>query len=169
MRLARLAALERKKIEDEYKEVLKAIRDYEDILARPERVLAIIKADLEDLKEKYGDERRTEIRAEASGDLSEEDLIPDVDVVVTLTKTGYIKRIPGDTYRTQHRGGRGITGVKPKEEDKVEHILALQHDGLAPLLHRPGQGVPDQSPRTARCLPHRQGHADHPTDQYSAG
>jgi len=123
LRLARLAALERKKIEEEYKEVLKAIRDYEDILARPERVLGIIKADLEDLKEHYGDERRTEIRAEASGDLSEEDLIPDVDVVVTLTKSGYIKRIPGDTYRTQHRGGRGITGVKPKEEDKVEHIL----------------------------------------------
>ncbi len=123
LRLARLAALERKKIEEEYKEVLKAIKDYEDILGRPERVFAIIKADLQDIKEKYGDERRTEIRAEASGDLSEEDLIPDVDVVVTLTKTGYIKRIPGDTYRTQHRGGRGITGVKPKEEDKVEHIL----------------------------------------------
>ncbi len=123
LRLARLAALERRKIEEEYREVLKAIRDFEDILSRPERVLTIIKADLADLKEKFGDERRTEIRAEANGDLSEEDLIPDVDVVVTLTKSGYIKRIPGDTYRTQHRGGRGITGVKPKEEDKVEHIL----------------------------------------------
>ncbi|MDQ6602324.1 MAG: DNA gyrase subunit A, partial [Chloroflexota bacterium] len=123
LRLARLAALERKKIEEEHKEVQKAIKDYQDILARPERVLGIIKTDLEDIKERYGDERRTEIRAEASGDLSEDDLIPDVDVVVTLTKTGYIKRIPGDTYRTQHRGGRGITGVKPKEEDKVEHIL----------------------------------------------
>ena len=123
LRLARLAALERKKIEEEYKEVQRAIKDYEDILARPERVAAIIKADLADIKERYGDERRTEIRAEASGDLTEEDLIPDVDVVVTLTKTGYIKRIPGDTYRTQNRGGRGITGVKPKEEDKVEHIL----------------------------------------------
>ena len=123
LRLARLAALERKKIEEEYREVLRAIKDYMDILARPERVLTIIKADLEDLKERFGDARRTEIRADVSGDLSEEDLIPDVDVVVTLTKTGYIKRIPGDTYRTQHRGGRGITGVKPKEEDKAEHIL----------------------------------------------
>jgi DNA gyrase subunit A len=123
LRLARLAALERRKIEEEYREVLRAIKDYKDILARPERVLTIIKTDLEDLKHRYGDERRTEIRADVSGDLTEEDLIPDVDVVVTLTKSGYIKRIPGDTYRTQHRGGRGITGVKPKEEDKVEHIL----------------------------------------------
>ncbi len=123
LRLARLAALERRKIEEEYREVLRAIKDYKDILARPERVLAIIKADLADLKERYGDERRTEIRADVSGELTEEDLIPDVDVVVTLTKSGYIKRIPGDTYRTQNRGGRGITGVKPKEEDKVEHIL----------------------------------------------
>jgi len=121
--LGRLAALERKKTEQEYAVVLKAIKDFEDILSRPERVFAIIKADLAELKEKYGDARRTEIRDDLTGDLSEEDLIPDVDVVVTLTKSGYIKRTAGEVYRTQGRGGRGIRGSRLKDEDEVAHIL----------------------------------------------
>ncbi len=123
MTLGRLAALERKKIEEEYKEVLRAIKDLQDILARPERIDGLIKTDLAELKAKFGDERRTEIREGVSGDLSEEDLIPDVNVVVSLTKSGYIKRIEATNYRTQNRGGRGVRGMRPKEEDEVAHIL----------------------------------------------
>jgi len=121
--LGQLASMERKKIEQEYLEVLKSIKNFEDILSRPERVLTIIKEDLNELKEKYGDVRRTEIRGDLTGDLSEEDLIPDVDVVVTLTKSGYIKRMANDMYRTQNRGGRGVRGGRLKEEDEVAHIL----------------------------------------------
>jgi DNA gyrase subunit A len=123
MRLARLAALERKKIDDEYKQVLKLIKDLEAILADPNKVLDLIRADMAELKEKYGDERRTRIQ-DVSGVLSEEDLIPEVDVLVTITNKGYVKRIANDVYREQHRGGRGITGVTMRDEDKIQHILA---------------------------------------------
>ncbi len=123
MQLAQIAAMGRKKIEEEYREVMKAIKDFEDILARPERVLTIIKEDLTALKELYGDARRTEIRADVTGDLSEEDLIPDVDVVVTLTKSGYIKRTSPDVYRAMNRGTRGKNGGKLKDEDEVVHVL----------------------------------------------
>ena len=92
MQLGRLAALERKKIEDEYREVIKLIAEYEDILANPRKVLHLIKADLAMLKEKYADPRRTRIIPDANGDVSDEDLIPDVKVLVTLTERGYIKR-----------------------------------------------------------------------------
>ncbi len=123
MRLARLAALERKKIDDEYKAVLKLIKELEAILADPEKVLNLIREDMAELKTKYGDERRTRIQ-DVSGVLSEEDLIPEVDVLVTITNKGYVKRIANDVYREQHRGGRGITGVTTREEDKIQHILA---------------------------------------------
>jgi DNA gyrase subunit A len=123
MRLARLAALERKKIDEEYKAVLKLIKELEAILADPNRVLALIRTDMAELKEKYGDERRTRIQ-DVSGVLSEEDLIPEIDVLVTITNKGYVKRIANDVYREQHRGGRGITGVTTREEDKIQHILA---------------------------------------------
>ena len=121
--LGRLAALERKKIEDEYKEVLKLIAELEEILANPQRILQLIKDDLKYLREKYGDARRTRIVPDASGDVSDEDLIPDVKVLVTLTERGYIKRIMADTYRTQRRGGRGIKGMETREQDVVRHIL----------------------------------------------
>ncbi len=123
MRLARLAALERKKVEDELKEVRAEIVRLETLLADPNLILGLIRDDMAALKEKYGDERRTRIQ-DISGALSEEDLIPEVDVLVTLTARGYVKRIADGVYRTQHRGGKGITGVTMRGEDAVQHILA---------------------------------------------
>ncbi|MGN6484235.1 MAG: DNA gyrase subunit A [Thermomicrobiales bacterium] len=123
MRLARLAALERQKIEDELTAVLKEIAHLEAILANVSMVIDLIRDDLRDLKEKYGDARRTRIQ-DVSGVLSEEDLIPEVDVLVTVTEKGYVKRIADEVYRTQRRGGRGVTGVTMREEDAIQHILS---------------------------------------------
>ena len=129
MRLARLAALERKKIEDEYLSVIQLIAELEDILANPARVLGIIKDELIELKRKYAGERRTRVADDASREMTDEDLIADEDVVVTISGRGYIKRQPVDTYRRQHRGGKGIIGHVTREEDAVEHLLvANTHD-----------------------------------------
>ncbi len=159
MQLGRLAALERKKIEDEYREVIKLIAELEDILANPRRVSQLIKEDLAYLKEKYGDPRRTRIIPDASGDVSDEDLIPDIKVLVTLTERGYIKRLQADTYRTQRRGGRGIKGMVTREQDLVRHILTCST--MDDLLFFTDRGkvyqlkaheVPDAG-RTAKGLP----------------
>ncbi len=123
MRLSRLAALERKKIEDEYVTVIKEIGYYEDLLAHPMKIYGLIKADLKDLKEKYGDERRTRIIEGSNTEFSEEDLIPDMQVLVTITDRGYIKRLPHDTYKRQNRGGRGIIGMVTREMDAVQHMI----------------------------------------------
>ena len=123
MQLGRLAALERKKIEDEYREVIKLIASLEDILANPRKLLHLIKDDLKNLKEKYSDPRRTRIIPDADGEVSDEDLIPDLNVLVTLTERGYIKRQDPAAYRTQHRGGRGIKGAPTREQDTVRHIF----------------------------------------------
>src|SRR3954471_8920805 len=123
MRLARLAALERKKIEDEYLEVIQLIAELEDILANPARVLGIIKDELADLKKKHAGERRTRVADDSSREMTDEDLIADEDVVVTISGRGYIKRQPVATYRRQHRGGKGIIGHVTREEDAVEHLL----------------------------------------------
>ena len=123
MRLARLAALERQKIENEYKEVLKEIAYLESLLADSEKILGLIKDDLADLKERFGDARRTRIQ-DVSGILSEEDLIPEVDVLVTVTQKGYVKRVADEVYQLQGRGGRGKRGVTAREEDQVHHILS---------------------------------------------
>ncbi len=129
MRLARLAALERKKIEDEYLSVIQLIAELEDILANPQRVLSIIKDELEELKKKYAGERRTRVADDSSREMTDEDLIADEDVVVTISGRGYIKRQPVATYRRQHRGGKGIIGHVTREEDAVEHlIVANTHD-----------------------------------------
>ena len=129
MRLARLAALERKKIEDEYLQVIQLIAELEDILANPARVLAIIKDELLELKRKYAGERRTRVADDSNRELTDEDLIADEDVVVTISRRGYIKRQPVGTYRRQHRGGKGIIGHVTREEDAVEHLLvANTHD-----------------------------------------
>jgi DNA gyrase subunit A len=129
MRLARLAALERKKIEDEYLGVIQLIAELEDILANPSRVLAIIKDELLELKRKYAGERRTRIMDDSSREMTDEDLIADEDVVITISGRGYIKRQPIATYRRQHRGGKGIIGHVTREEDAVEHLLvANTHD-----------------------------------------
>src|SRR5215210_2478734 len=129
MRLARLAALERKKIEDEYLQVIQLIAELEDILANPQRVLQIIKDELTELKRKYAGDRRTRVADDASREMTDEDLIADEDVVITISGRGYIKRQPVATYRRQHRGGKGIIGHVTREEDAVEHlIVANTHD-----------------------------------------
>lgn len=122
MRLQRLTALERQKIEDEYREILEKIKYYREVLSDEKIVLGIIKDEILAIKEKYGDERRTRITA-AADDLDVEDLIADEDVVITLTHLGYVKRLPLSTYRNQKRGGKGITGIVTREEDFVERIF----------------------------------------------
>ncbi len=129
MRLARLAALERKKIEDEYLAVIQLIAELEDILANPSRVLAIIKDELTELRRKYAGERRTRVVDDSSREMTDEDLIADEDVVVTISRRGYIKRQPVATYRRQGRGGKGIIGHVTREEDAVDSLLvANTHD-----------------------------------------
>ena len=129
MRLARLAALERKKIEDEYLAVIQLIAELEDILANPARILAIIKDELTELKRKYAGVRRTRVVDDSSREMTDEDLIADEDVVVTISRRGYIKRQPVATYRRQGRGGKGIIGHVTREEDAVDSLLvANTHD-----------------------------------------
>ena len=131
MRLARLAALERQKIEDELRDVLQHINYYNMLLSDINEIRKLIKADLTELMEKYGDPRRSEIVEGETGEFRSEDLIPNEEVVVTLTEKGYIKRLPSSTYRAQRRGGRGITGMVTREDDAVQHlIVAHSHDSL---------------------------------------
>ena len=128
MRLQRLTNLEQSKIEDEYIKVCENIREYKDILANENLVLDIIREDLHEIKEKYGDERKTEIIADI-GEFNMEDLISEEDVTVIITHEGYIKRLPITTYRKQHRGGKGVTGAGMKEGDFVENLfIASTHD-----------------------------------------
>jgi len=158
IRLARLAQMERKKIDDEYADILKQIRGLESLLSDEQKVLSLIKEDMDYLKEKYADERRTVIR-EGDGEISDEDLIPEINVLLTLTSKGYVKRLPDDTYRTQHRGGRGVSGLTMREEDDVQHIITC--NTMDTLLFFTNQGrcyslkaheVPDAS-RTAKGTP----------------
>ena len=123
MRLQRLTGLERQKIEDEYQELLKLIAELKSILADRAKVLAVIKTEIEEIKEKYGDARKTEIVDSGPVDFNVEDLIAEEDMVITISHAGYIKRIALDAYRQQKRGGRGVTGIKMRDEDFVEHIF----------------------------------------------
>ena len=130
MRLGQLTGLERTKIEEELAALLEKIADFEDILANYGRVLSIIKTEIEQIKKKFGDDRRTEIMA-VSGEVDIEDLIPIEDCVVTLTHYGYIKRQPVDVYKSQKRGGRGVSGMKQREEDFVEELfICSSHDNV---------------------------------------
>ncbi|MBC8207498.1 MAG: DNA gyrase subunit A [Kiritimatiellales bacterium] len=130
MRLYQLTGLERDKVEAEYAE-LKKLMDYlEDLLAHPEKIYVVIKEDLEQIRAKYGEPRRTELCIN-EGEINMEDLIADEPCVITLSNTGYIKRVPTDTYRQQRRGGKGVIGMATKDEDFVEHIFsASTHDYL---------------------------------------
>ncbi len=131
MPLRTLAGLERKKIEDEYAQLQKLIKSLKDILSSEENILKIIREELIDMREKYGDKRKTKIIKKSIGSFSDEDLIPDEEVVVTLTLGNYIKRIPANTYTSQGRGGKGKIGMATKEEDVVEHVLQCRtHDTL---------------------------------------
>lgn len=128
MQLQRLTALERDKIDREYLELIKKIEQYKAILASERKVLGIIKEELEELKKKFGDERRTQIVGEAE-ELEIEDLIAEEDVIITISHSGYIKRLPVSAYRKQRHGGRGVSGMETKEEDFVEHLfIASTHE-----------------------------------------
>jgi len=131
MQLRRLSGLERDKIDQEYEATIKLIAELESILASPRKILALIKADLASLAEGYGDDRRTEIRDDVPGQFTDEQLVADEDVVITLSSRNYAKRMPLSTYRAQHRGGRGVIGMQTRDEDDVQHlVVARNHDKL---------------------------------------
>ncbi|MFF2388606.1 DNA gyrase subunit A [Agromyces sp. NPDC058104] len=123
MQLRRLAALERQKIMDEAEALEAEITDFKDILARPERQRTIVSEELAEIVDKYGDERRTHIMPGFDGDMSVEDLIPEEEMVVTVTRGGYVKRTRSDNYRSQHRGGKGVKGAQLRADDVVEHFF----------------------------------------------
>ena len=130
MRLYQLTGLEREKVEAELAELRKLIEYLEDLLAHPEKIYAVIKEDLEQIRAKYGDARKTDLSID-EGEIDIEDLIADEPCVITLSNTGYIKRVPTDTYRQQRRGGKGVVGMNTKDEDFVEHVFtASTHDYL---------------------------------------
>lgn len=158
MQLRRLSGLERDKIENEYQQLLLTIEDLKDILANHDRVLQIIRDDLTEIDQKYGDERRTEI-SDASVDMEDEDLIPVEDVIITLTESGYIKRQLVDTYRAQNRGGRGIKSLTLNEEDSIDTMISMStHDFLLLFTDKgrvyrlKGYNVPSGS-RTSKGIP----------------
>lgn len=131
MQLRRLAALERKKIEDEYREVGQKIKELIDLLSHPEKIIKVIKGELLQLKKDYADPRKTKVYAQPLGEFAEEDLIPRAETIVTLTASGYAKRVPRGTYRTQRRGGKGVSGITTKEEDTVVSLTsASTHDSI---------------------------------------
>jgi DNA gyrase subunit A len=131
MRLQTLAGLERKKIDDELKEKKNLIEELEGILQSKKKILSIIKKEVEDMKDRFGDERRTQVVKNAIGSFSAEDLIPEQNVIITITKSGYVKRLAPDTYKTQSRGGKGVIGQTLKEEDVVEKLISSNtHDDI---------------------------------------
>ena len=159
MRLQRLTGLERDKIEEEYQELVKLIAELKAILADNEKILEIIREELTEIKERFSDERRTEIIAGGIEDIEDEDLIPQENIVITLTHNGYIKRLPASTYRSQKRGGRGVQGMGTNEDDFVEHLISLStHDTVlfftnkGKVYRSRGYEIPEYS-RTAKGLP----------------
>lgn len=158
MRLQRLTGLEREKIEAEYAELMKRIAELKAILADEKLILAIISEELNEIKEKFGDERRSEITV-GEESIEDEDLIPREDVVITITHTGYIKRLPVTTYRNQKRGGRGVVGMDTKDNDFVEHLFVTNTHHYLMFFTNKGKvyrlkayEIPDLS-RTARGTP----------------
>ena len=137
MQLRRLAALERKKIEDEYQELMKTIAGLEALLADPQKILKVVREEIQKLSEKFGTPRRTEINEEEARRRTRAELEPHQEVVVTLTKNGYIKRIPSTTYRNQHRGGKGVVGMVTRDSDPIEQLLVADtHDTILFFTNR---------------------------------
>ncbi|MDR2457988.1 MAG: DNA gyrase subunit A [Clostridiales Family XIII bacterium] len=158
MRLARLQGLERKKIDKEYNELMEKIAYLRGLLADESKLMRVIKDELIEIREKYGDKRKTDFEAE-EGDINEEDLIEEKQVVVTLTNLGYIKRIDADAYKTQKRGGRGKTGLTTRKQDFVKNIITTStHDYLTFLTNRgrvykiKAYDIPEAG-RTAKGIP----------------
>jgi DNA gyrase subunit A len=159
MRLQRLTGLEREKIEDEYQNLMKLIAELKAILADEEKVLEIIREELLEVKERFNDERRTEIVTAGLEVIEDEDLIPRENIVVTITHNGYVKRLPVSTYRAQKRGGRGVQGMGTNEDDFVEHLITTStHDTIlfftnkGKVYRAKGYEIPEFS-RTAKGLP----------------
>ncbi|MGX7263749.1 DNA gyrase subunit A [Enterococcus crotali] len=159
MRLRRLTGLERDKIENEYQELLKFIADLNDILARPERVVEIIKTELGEIHDKYGDARRTELLVGEVLSLEDEDLIEEAEVVITLTNNGYIKRVANSEFRAQRRGGRGVQGMGVHDDDFVKNLVSCStHDTLlfftnnGKVYRAKGYEIPEYG-RTAKGIP----------------
>ena len=159
MQLRRLAALERKNIEKEHKEVLDRIGYLEDLLAQPKKILGLIKKDLKEVVKSYGDIRRTRIAPDASEDFREEDLVADERVLISITEKGYVKRVAAKTYRRQRRGGRGVKGHTTRGEDEVDMLFPAR--SLDTVLFFSDRGkvysekayqIPDAG-RTARGIP----------------
>jgi DNA gyrase subunit A len=159
MRLRRLTGLEREKIENELNDLLKLIEELKSILASEEKILGVIKEELLEIKQKYADERRTNIDMTAIEYIEDESLIPEEDIIVTLTNNGYIKRLRTDTYRTQNRGGVGVKGMTTNEEDFVSHLIAtkthnyiLFFSNLGRVYRIKGYEIPEFS-RQSKGLP----------------
>ena len=159
MQLRRIAALERQRIVDEHAQLAQQIEYLEDLLAHPSKIDVLIQDDCRDLQSKYGDGRRTPVFAPAVDEISDEDLVPHQQVVVTISDRGYMKRIPLETYRQQGRGGRGVTGAPTREEDVVNHLVVCDtHDSLLLFTQRgivyslQGYEVPEGK-RQARGIP----------------
>ncbi len=159
MQLRRLAALERRKIEEEHKEVKAQIAYLEDLLAHPKKILAVVKDDVGDLVRKYGDPRRTRIAPEATEEFREEDLVADESVLISITERGYVKRVAAEAFRRQSRGGRGVTGHSMRGEDEVMMLFPAR--SLDTILFFSDRGkvysekayqIPDAD-RTARGIP----------------
>ncbi|MCJ7667338.1 MAG: DNA gyrase subunit A, partial [Anaerolineae bacterium] len=159
MQLRRLAALERRKIDEEYLEMIKKIAYLEDLLANPKKILHLIREELENLKKRYGDPRRTLILPHAGAEISEEDMVPPEEILISITQRGYIKRVSATTYKRQGRGGRGVLGMGRREKDTVEHFLmAGSHDSIlfftneGKVYQEKAYQMPDVT-RQARGLP----------------
>ena len=159
MRLQRLTGLEREKIEEEYQALMALIAEFKAVLANEEKVLEIIREELLEIKERFNDKRRTEITLVGFESLEDEDLIPEENIIVTLTHNGYIKRLPATTYRSQKRGGRGIQGMGTNADDFVDHLLTTStHDTLlfftnkGKVYRSKGYEIPEYG-RTAKGLP----------------
>ena len=159
MKLRRLTGLEREKIENELKDLFKTIEYLKDLLQHDEKIMNVIKDEMLEIKEKYSDERRTEIDLDGENEIEDESLIPVTDSIITLTRNGYIKRVDEETYRTQKRGGIGVKGMNTHEEDFVEHVLSCQtHDyiflfsNFGKVYRLKGYNIPHYS-RQARGIP----------------
>lgn len=159
MRLQRLTGLERDKIEEEFNQIMELIEELKAILADEQKILEIIREELLEIKEKYSDERRTEIISGGIDLIEDEDLIPEEGIVVTLTHRGYIKRLPASTYRAQRRGGRGIQGMGTNDDDFVEHLVSCStHDTVlfftnkGKVYRTKGYEIPEFN-RTAKGIP----------------
>ena len=173
MKLRRLTGLERDKIEEELAGLRRAIAYYEDLLAHEEKILGVIKEEMREIEKKYADKRRTEIAA-AEKDLDVEDLIADEDMVVTITHTGYVKRIPVATYRSQKRGGKGVSGVNLKEDDVIaemfiasthEYVLFFSNRGKVYRLKVHELPIGTRQARGTAIVNHQAGHGQEDRDE----